>query len=144
MNKEEFDKGNVFGLGEPNEAFAEYFSGQSYINMLAKTDNGIVFMNVTFEPGCRNNWHIHKAKSGGGQVLICVSGYGYYQEEGKRVQKLSPGDIVVIPANVKHWHGARKDSWFSHIAVEVPGEETSNEWLKPVSDEDYNALDNQI
>ena len=126
MKRQEFDKLNVFGLGQPNDAFAEYFSGQSYINMLAKTYNGISFANVTFEPSCRNNWHIHKSKSGGGQVLICTAGYGYYQEEGKDVQKLSPGDIVVIPANVKHWHGARKDSWFSHIAVEVPGEETEN------------------
>ena len=140
MNKEEFDKLNVFGLGNPNDAFAEYFSGRSYINMLAKTDNGIGFMNVTFEPGCRNNWHIHKSKSGGGQVLICTAGYGYYQEEGKPVQKLSPGDIVVIPANVKHWHGSRPDSWFSHIAVEVPGEETSNEWLEPVTDNEYRKI----
>ena len=142
MNKKEFDKLNVFGLGQPNDAFAEYFSGQSYIKILAKTDNGIGFMNVTFEPGCRNNWHIHKSKSGGGQVLICTAGYGYYQEEGKEVQKLSPGDIVVIPANVKHWHGARPDSWFSHIAVEVPGKETENVWLELVSDEEYNKLDN--
>ncbi len=141
MNKEYFDKINLFGLGQPNDAFAEYFSGQSYINMLAKTGNGIGFMNVTFEPGCRNNWHIHHAKSGGGQVLICTAGYGYYQEWGKDAQKLSPGDVVVIPANVKHWHGARPDSWFSHIAVEVPGEDTANEWLESVSDEEYNKLD---
>ncbi len=137
MKRQEFEKLNVFGLGNPNDAFAKYFSGQSYINMLAKTDNGIGFMNVTFEPGCRNNWHIHKAKSGGGQVLICTAGYGYYEEEGKEVQKLSPGDIVVIPANVKHWHGARPDSWFSHIAIEIPGEETENVWLEPVIDEEY-------
>ncbi len=142
MNKEEFDKVNVFGLGQPNNAYADYFSGQSYLNPIAKTENGISFANVTFEPGCRNNWHIHAAKSGGGQVLICTAGYGYYGEEGKEVQKLSPGDIVVIPANVKHWHGARKDSWFSHIAVEVPGEETENIWLGPVSLEEYNKLDN--
>ncbi len=140
MEKQEFDKLNVFGLGQPNDAFAKYFSGQSYINMLAKTDNGIGFMNVTFEPGCRNNWHIHKSKSGGGQVLICTAGYGYYQEDGKEVQKLSPGDIVVIPANVKHWHGARPDSWFSHIAVEIPGEETKNVWLESVSNEEYRKL----
>ncbi len=140
MSREEFEELNVFGLGNPNDAFAQLFSGQSYINMLAKTDNGIGFMNVTFEPSCRNNWHIHKAKSGGGQVLICTAGYGYYQEEGKEVQKLSPGDIVVIPANVKHWHGARPDSWFSHIAVEIPGEETENVWLEPVTDEEYSNL----
>ncbi len=140
MNKQEFDQLNVFGLGQPNDAFKEYFSGQSYLNMLAKTDNGISFANVTFEPGCRNNWHIHKAKSGGGQVLICIAGYGYYQEEGKEVQKLSPGDIVVIPANVKHFHGAQPNSWFSHIAVEVPGDEVENVWLEPVSDEEYSEL----
>ncbi len=140
MNKEEFDRVNVFGLGQPNNAYAKYFTGNSYLNPITKTENGISFANVTFEPGCRNNWHIHKSKSGGGQVLICTAGYGYYQEWGKEVQKLSPGDIVVIPANVKHWHGARKDSWFSHIAVEVPGEGTSNEWLEPVTDEEYNKL----
>ena len=141
MNKEEFDKLNVFGLGNPNDAYAAYFTGNSYLKQLAKTENGISFANVTFEPSCRNNWHIHKAKSGGGQVLICTAGYGYYQEEGKSVQKLYPGDIVVIPANIKHWHGARKDSWFSHIAVEVPGEETENVWLESVTDEEYNKLD---
>ncbi len=141
MNKEEFAKLNVFGLGDPNDFYAEYFIGNSYLNPLAKTANGISFANVTFEPSCRNNWHIHHAKSGGGQVLICTAGYGYYMEEGKKVQKLSPGDIVVIPANVKHWHGARKDSWFSHIAVEIPGEETLNEWLEPVSDDEYENLE---
>lgn len=141
MNKEEFDKANVFGLGEPNVAFAQYFSGKCWLNPLAKMDERLSFANVTFEPGCRNNWHIHKAKSGGGQVLLCTAGYGYYQEAGKEVQKLAPGDVVVIPANVKHWHGARPDSWFSHIAVEVPGEETSNEWLESVTDEEYEKLE---
>ena len=140
MNREEFEKVNVFGLGNPNDAYAQYFIGNSYLNMLAKTDSGVGFANVTFEPGCRNNWHIHHAKNGGGQVLICTAGYGYYQEEGKDVKKLSPGDIVVIPANVKHWHGAQADSWFSHISVEVPGEDTSNEWLEPVSDDVYSKL----
>ena len=142
MTKEEFDELNIFGLGNPNDAFKDYFIGQSYLNMLVKTENGISFANVTFEPSCRNNWHIHHAKSGGGQVLICIAGYGYYQEWGKEVQKLSPGDIVVIPANVKHWHGAQPGSWFSHLAVEVPGEETSNEWLEKVTNEYYNKLDN--
>ena len=137
ITKEEFDKANVFGLGQPNDAFAQYFIGQSFLNPLGKTDEGVGFANVTFEPGCRNNWHIHKAKSGGGQVLLCVAGQGYYQEEGKSVQKLEPGDVVIIPANVKHWHGARPDSWFSHISVEVPGKETANEWLEPVTDEIY-------
>ncbi len=140
MNKEEFDKLNVFGLGQPNDLYAKYFIGKSYLNPIAKTENEISFSNVTFEPGCRNNWHIHAAKSGGGQVLICTAGYGYYQEEGKEAKKLKPGDIVVIPANVKHWHGARKDSWFSHIAVEVPGSENENIWLEQVNDEEYNKL----
>ena len=141
MKKEEFDKVNVFGKGNFNENFKEYFSGNSYLNPLAKTENGISFANVTFEPSCRNNWHIHKATKGGGQVLICTAGYGWYQEEGKEAQSLKPGDIVIIPSNVKHWHGAKKDSWFSHIAVEIPGENTSNEWLEPVTDEEYDRLD---
>ena len=138
MNKEQFEQSNIFGLGEENKNFAQYFIGKSYLNMLAKTDNGISFANVTFEPKCRNNWHIHRAKSGGGQVLICVAGSGWYQEEGKDAISLDAGKIIVIPANVKHWHGAKKDSWFSHIAVEIPGEETSNEWCEPVNDEEYN------
>lgn len=140
MNKEQFEQSNIFGLGEENKNFAQYFIGKSYLNMLAKTDNGISFANVTFEPKCRNNWHIHRAKSGGGQVLICVAGSGWYQEEGKDAISLDAGKIIVIPANVKHWHGAKKDSWFSHIAVEIPGEETSNEWCEPVNDEEYNKL----
>ncbi len=131
----------TFGLGEPNEAYAQYFSGKSYLNMLTDTEKvNLGAYNVTFEPGCRNNWHIHHAKSGGGQVLICVDGEGWFQEEGKPAQSLKPGDVVSIPANIKHWHGAKKDSWFSHIAIEVPGEETSNEWCEPVSDDDYLAL----
>ena len=140
LNKEQFEQSNIFGLGEENKDFAQYFIGKSYLNMLAKTDNGISFANVTFEPKCRNNWHIHRAKSGGGQVLICVAGSGWYQEEGKDAISLDAGKIIVIPANVKHWHGAKKDSWFSHIAVEIPGEETSNEWCEPVNDEEYNKL----
>ena len=132
--------GGMFGLGEPNTAYAQYFIGNSYLKPLAKTDSGIGFANVTFEPGCRNNWHIHKATAGGGQVLICIEGEGWYQEEGKPAQSLKEGDIVVIPANVKHWHGAKKDSWFSHIAVEVPGEGSSNEWCEPVNDEEYMKL----
>ena len=132
--------GGAFGMGEPNVNFAKYFIGNSYLKQLAKTENGIGFANVTFEPKCRNNWHIHKAEKGGGQVLICVEGEGWYQEEGKPAQSLKVGDIIVIPANVKHWHGAKKDSWFSHIAVEIPGENTSNEWLEPVTDEEYDKL----
>ena len=109
------------------------------INPLAKTDN-IFLANVTFEPGCRNNYHIHHASKGRGQILICTAGYGWYKEEGKEVVSLKPGDVITIPANVKHWHGAKKDSWFSHIAVEVPGEDTYNEWLEPVSNEEYDNL----
>lgn len=139
MNKEEFDKVNVFGLGEPNVNYAKYFIGNSYLNPLAKTEN-IFLANVTFEPGCRNNWHIHKSSKGGGQILICTAGNGWYQEEGKPAQSLKPGDVVTIPANVKHWHGAKKDSWFSHIAVEVPGENIENVWLEPVTDEEYENL----
>ena len=131
--------GGAFGMGEPNVNFAKYFIGNSYLKPLAKTESGIGFANVTFEPRCRNNWHIHKAEKGGGQVLICVEGEGWYQEEGKPAQSLKVGDIVVIPANVKHWHGA-KNCWFSHIAVEIPGENTSNEWLEPVTDEEYDKL----
>ena len=139
MDKE-FEKSNVFGLGSENSAYARFFIGKSYLNPLTPAGTSPFFANVTFEPGCRNNWHIHHAKSGGGQILLCVAGSGWYQEEGKAPRSLNPGDVVVIPANVKHWHGAKKDSWFSHIAVEVPGEETRNEWLEPVDDMQYNAL----
>lgn len=141
MNKEQFDKENVFGLGKPNEAFAKYFIGNSYLNPLTNPKDTSVFLaNVTFEPGCRNNWHIHKSTNGGGQLLICTAGSGWYQEEGKEAISLIPGMVITIPANVKHWHGAKKDSWFSHIAVEVPGEDTENVWLEPVTDEEYNNL----
>lgn len=112
--------GGIFGMGEPNVNFAQYFIGNSYLKPLAKTDN-IFIANVTFEPKCRNNWHIHKASKSGGQILICVEGEGWYQEEGKEPQSLKVGDVVTIPANVKHWHGAKKDKWFSHLAIEVPG-----------------------
>ncbi len=125
----------LFSIGQPNEAFAKYFIGQSYLAPISTEQVGI--FNVTFEPGCRNNWHIHHAKSGGGQILIGVSGRGYYQEWGKQAQELFPGDVVNIPAGVKHWHGAAPDSWFSHLAVEVPSEEGSNEWLEPVDDDSY-------
>ena len=136
--KQDLGGGNVFEIGEPNTAFAQYFIGQSYLKMLTTERVGVG--NVTFEPGCRNNWHIHHAKSGGGQLLICTAGEGWYQEEGKEAVSLVPGTVITIPAEVKHWHGAKKDSWFSHIAVEVPGEETSNEWCEPVSDEEYAEL----
>ena len=124
---------SVFPIGNKNDAYAQYFIGQSYLCPL--TTEGVFIGNVTFEPGCRNNWHIHRAKAGGGQILLCTAGRGWYQEWGKEPRELHPGDAVVIPAGVKHWHGAAKDSWFAHLAVEVPGEETSNEWLEPVDDE---------
>ncbi|MBR1702680.1 MAG: cupin domain-containing protein [Lachnospiraceae bacterium] len=141
MSKEQFDKENIFGIGNSNTAFAQYFVGNSYLNPLVDPAKSPMFLaNVTFEPGCRNNWHIHHAKSAGGQILICTAGSGWYQEEGKEAVDLKPGMVIVIPANVKHWHGAKKDEWFSHIAIEVPGEEGSTEWCEPVSDEDYNKL----
>lgn len=140
-DKTEFDGHNMFGLGEPNDAYAKYFIGNSYLHALTGSDAPLFLANVTFEPGCRNNWHIHHAKDGGGQILICTCGEGWYQEVGKPAQKLSEGSVVVIPPNVKHWHGASKNSWFSHIAFEVPGSETSNEWCEPVSDEEYNSLE---
>ena len=128
----------VFPIGTPNNGFAQYFSGRSFLAPVSTSQFGI--FNVTFEPGCRNNWHIHHAKNGGGQILVCVAGRGYYQEEGKEAIEMKPGDCINIPAEVKHWHGAAADSWFSHLAVEVPGEETSNEWCEPVSDEEYGKL----
>ena len=132
--------GGFFGLGAPNDGFAQYFSGKSWLNPVSAPGDYLPIFNVTFEPGCRNNWHIHHAAKGGGQVLVCVEGHGWYQEEGKPAQALKPGDVVEIPANVKHWHGAAADSWFSHLAFEYPGEGCSNEWCEPVSDEAYAAL----
>ena len=139
-NKEEFEKQNVFGMGNANTAYAQYFSGESFLNPLTKPETGVFLSNVTFEPGCRNNWHIHHATKGGGQLLVCTAGEGWYQEEEKEAVSLVPGTVITIPAEVKHWHGAKKDSWFSHIAVEVPGENCSNEWCEPVSDEEYGKL----
>ena len=130
---------SVFPIGNKNDAYAQYFIGQSYLCPL--TTEGVFIGNVTFEPGCRNNWHIHRAKTGGGQILLCTAGRGWYQEWGKEPRELHPGDAVDIPVGVKHWHGAAKDSWFAHLAVEVPGEETGNEWLEPVDDEQYGKLD---
>jgi 4-carboxymuconolactone decarboxylase len=128
----------VFPIGAPNDAYAQYFIGQSYLQPLSTDQVGIY--NVTFEPGCRNNWHIHHATQGGGQILLCVAGRGYYQEWGKGVVELKPGDCINIPCGVKHWHGAAQNSWFSHLAVEVPGENCRNEWCEPVDDEQYNNL----
>ena len=128
----------VFPIGEPNDAFARYFVGQSYLAPVSTEQVGVY--NVTFEPGCRNNWHVHNATAGGGQILVCVAGRGYYQEEGKPAVELTPGSVVNIPTGVKHWHGAAPDSWFSHLAIEVPGENGENVWLEPVADADYAAL----
>ena len=136
--KDRYQNTIFFPIGSPNDAYAQYFVGQSYLSPVS-TEQVPVF-NVTFEPGCRNNWHVHHAKSGGGQMLICVGGRGYYQEWGKDAVELTPGTVINIPANTKHWHGAAPDSWFSHLAIEVPGEESSAEWLEPVSEEDYSKL----
>ena len=137
MNYYEKEKQNVsvFGMGDPNDAYKDYFIGQSYLKGLIREPISIA--NVTFEPGCRNNWHIHHK---GGQILLVTDGTGYYQEWGKPVKKLNPGDVVNIPPEVKHWHGATADSWFSHLAIEVPAEGASNEWLEPVTDDDYKAI----
>lgn len=136
-----FDKENIFGKGQENSGLSEYFTGKSYVNPLTKPGKSTVALaNVTFEPGCRNDWHIHHAKTGGGQILICTAGSGWYQEEGKEAVSLEPGMVIVIPPEVKHWHGAKVDSWFSHIALSVPGTETSNEWLEAVDDQTYGQL----
>lgn len=128
----------MFPVGKPNDAYAQYFSGKSWLAPL--TAEQVPTANVTFEPGCRNNWHVHNADEGGGQMLICVGGCGYYQEWGQPAQEMPPGDVVNIPTGVKHWHGAAPDSWFAHLAFTVPGENCSNEWLEPVSDEEYGKL----
>ena len=136
--KAAFQKEMIFPIGEPNTAFAKYFIGNSYLARVSTEQ--VSFSNVTFEPRCRNNWHIHHATKGGGQMLVCVAGRGWYQEEGKPAVEMRPGDVIHIPANVKHWHGAAADSWFAHLAFEIPGENTSNEWLEPVTDEAYDKL----
>lgn len=136
--KAAFQREMIFPIGEPNTAYAKYFVGNSYLAPISNQQ--VAVANVTFEPKCRNNWHIHRAKSGGGQMLIGVAGRGWYQEEGKPAVEILPGTVIHIPAGVKHWHGAASDSWFAHLAFEVAGEETSNEWLEPVSDDDYNKL----
>ena len=137
-DKDRYQNTIFFPIGEPNDAYAKFFVGQSYLAPLSMEQ--VPMFNVTFEPGCRNSWHTHHAASGGGQMLICVGGRGYYQEWGREAVEMTPGTVINIPANVKHWHGAAPDVWFSHIAVEVPGEGTSTEWLEAVSDEDYGKL----
>jgi alkylhydroperoxidase/carboxymuconolactone decarboxylase family protein YurZ/quercetin dioxygenase-like cupin family protein len=132
--------GGIFGLGQPNNSYARYFTGKSYLNPLTNPEETIFLANVTFEPGCRNHWHIHHAAKGGGQILLCTDGRGWYQAWGGEARELRPGDVVHIPAGVKHWHGAAKDSWFSHIAFEAPGEDCSTEWCEPVDAGQYAAL----
>ena len=137
--KAAFQRQMIFPIGEPNTAYEQYFLGNSYLAQISESQ--IPFANVTFEPGCRNNWHVHKAEKGGGQMLVGVAGRGWYQEEGKPAVEILPGTIIHIPANVKHWHGAAKDSWFAHLAFAVPGEESENVWLEPVTDEQYLSIE---
>lgn len=137
MSEKTFDP--IFPRGKENEAFAEYFIGRSYLNPLIT--EGVPVSNVTFEPGCRNNWHIHHASQGGGQILLCTAGSGWYQAEGEKPISLEPGMVIQIPAGLKHWHGAKADSWFSHLAIAVPGEDARNEWLEAVTDEEYAMLE---
>lgn len=127
-----------FPIGVPNDGFSQYFVGRSYFHSLSM--HQLRMANMTFEPSCRTNWHLHHAKRGGGQILICVAGRGFYQEEGSALRELHPGDVIHVPPNKKHWHGAALDSWFSHVIIEVPGENPYNEWCEPVSDEQYNSL----
>lgn len=136
--KERFQQEMIFPIGEPNAVYAKYFIGNSYIADIS--DSQIPFANVTFEPRCRNNWHIHHARSGGGQMLVGIAGRGWYQEEGSPAVEILPGTVIHIPANVKHWHGAASDSWFSHLAFSIPGDGVSNEWLEQVTDEEYDRL----
>lgn len=132
------EKGMLFPIGAPNDAFARYFIGQSYLAPVSTAQ--VPIFNVTFEPGCRNNWHTHQATSGGGQLLICINGRGYYQQRGQAARRLAPGDVVNIPAGVEHWHGAAADSWFSHLALEVPGTDGHTDWGAPVTDAEYAQL----
>lgn len=143
MNKESFlpEEGGIFEKGALNPV-TQYFSGTSYLSVL--NDQGVDVYNVTFEPACRNNWHIHHAEEGGGQILLCTAGKGWYREWEKDPRPLSPGDVVYIPEGIKHWHGAARDSWFVHVAIEVPGKNAWNEWLEPVSDEEYNKIQEVI
>ncbi len=133
-----FQQQMIFPIGEPNSAYARYFTGQSYLAVISGEQLSIA--NVTFEPRCRNNWHIHHATDGGGQMLIGVAGRGWYQEKGKPAQEILPGTVIHIPAGTEHWHGAAADSWFAHLAFELPGENRSNEWLAPVTDEEYDNI----
>ena len=138
--KEQFEKVNTFGTGTANTAYAQYFTGDSFLNPLTDPEGGLFAANVTFEPGCRNNWHIHH---GGAQVLIAVGGRGYYQIEGQEPKELKAGEAVCIPADTKHWHGAAPGESFSHLAFMVPAGDPgamSNEWLEPVDAQAYESL----
>ncbi len=143
LDKNEFEKQNVFGLGTLNTAYQRFFSGDSFLNPLTKKEDGLSVSNVTFEPGCRNHYHIHHATKGGGQLLLCTAGEGWYQEEGKKPIELKAGSVILIKAGIKHWHGAKKDSYFSHIAIALPGENISTEWLEEVSEEEYSKLEEE-
>ncbi len=139
--KEELERDDVFGVGPVNTICAEYIPGDSFLKPLTdRATDGVFVVNVSFAPGVRNRWHIHHAQAGGGHVLLCTAGEGWYQEEGKDPVELVAGKVIVVPANVKHWHGAKADSWFSHVAVDMPGTATRNEWLESVSDEEYAHL----
>ncbi|MBQ7503031.1 carboxymuconolactone decarboxylase family protein [bacterium] len=137
-DKDRYQNTIFFPIGQPNDAFAKYFVGQSYLAPISAVQ--VPIYNVTFEPGCRNNWHIHRAKKGGGQMLICIGGRGYYQEWDKEPIEMVPGSVINIPAGIKHWHGAAPNSWFSHLAIEIAGEETGSEWLEAVDSETYEKL----
>ncbi|MCI1895028.1 MAG: cupin domain-containing protein [Lactobacillus sp.] len=134
-NNEQAVKNGIFAMGAKNDGYAQYFVGQSYLNsLISDPDINVGVGNVTFEPGCRNNWHIHH---NGFQLLLVTGGEGWYQEEGQPARKLHAGDVVVTHDGVKHWHGATKDSWFSHLAITAG----TPEWLEPVTDAQYNALE---
>ena len=139
MNQNEI---SIFPIGEDNSAYAKYFIGKSYLKMLSTEQ--VVIANVTFEPGCHNHWHIHHAQDGGGQILLVTAGKGFYQEFGKSPRELNPGDIINIPLDVKHWHGAAQNSWFAHLAIEVPGTDCTTEWCEPVAENEYNKLMKEI
>lgn len=138
-DKKQFEESNVFGIGNPNEAFAQYFSGKSFLNPLTNPQDTVFLANVTFEPGCRNNWHRHP----GGQILLVTGGRGWYREEGRPARPLGPGDVVKIPPDVKHWHGAAKDSWFVHLSIETNSSMGPAQWLEPVTDEEYEKLERE-
>jgi quercetin dioxygenase-like cupin family protein len=137
MSDHEFEQ--IFPLGEPNDAYAQYFSGQSFNALLA--GGSVPVSNISFEPGCRNNWHIHHGENGAGdQILMCTAGSGWYRAEGEEPISMEPGTVIRVPAGTKHWHGAKAGSWFSHVALITPGEGVSNEWLEPVTDDEYDEL----